>query len=154
MGRGTLKLAVLFAAGALAFAYFLQYAVGIEPCNLCWWQRYPYMAIIPVGIIALLSGRIGLGLAVILLLFLADAGVAWYHGGVEAGIFALPEGCNSRLGATTVEELRAQLLNAAPACDQVAASFLGLSLSVWNAIGASLMAIIVAVGLLRSRRAG
>ena len=150
MARGTLLLSIAFAAGALAFAYILQYLAGLEPCDLCWWQRYPYMAILPAGLLALASGHVRAGLVIVLLLLLADAGIAWFHGGVEAGIFALPEGCTSISGATSIEELRAQLLTAAPACDQVAASFLGLSLSVWNAIGASLMALVVAFGLVRS----
>ena len=151
MQRELLVVAGLFAAGALAFAYTLQLGFGIEPCNLCWWQRYPYMAALPVAILGLVSGRCGLALWLIIALFAIDAGIAWYHGGVEAGIFSLPESCSAVGDAKTIEELKAQLLAAPPSCDQVSWALFGISLSVWNAIAATSMAVLLAVGSISRR---
>ncbi|MEZ5837116.1 MAG: disulfide bond formation protein B [Geminicoccaceae bacterium] len=152
MVRKALILSALAAAGALLFAYVLQYGFGLEPCHLCWLQRYPYFAIIPVALIAAMAGWWRFGLVAVLMLFITDASIAWFHGGVEAGIFALPEGCSSSVTALTVDELRAQLASAPPTCDQVAFSFAGLSLSVWNAIFASAMSLVAAAALIRSFR--
>jgi disulfide bond formation protein DsbB len=134
-----LKLLALAAFLALAVAYTLQYGFGFEPCQLCYWQRYPYMAVIGVAAVGVVSRYVRLALLAVILLFLAGAGIAFYHVGVEQGVFALPSGCLAGGTAATVEELRAQLTTQAPACDQVSVSLLGLSLSAWNGLAASVL---------------
>ena len=66
--------------GALGF----QYIGEMPPCKLCYWQRYPHIAAIVVGILALfIAGR-----AVPLLGALAaltTAAIGGYHTGVERG---------------------------------------------------------------------
>lgn len=142
-----LKLLALATALVLASAYALQHLGGFEPCQLCYWQRYPYMAAIAVAVAGVVSRFVRLALVAMVALFLVDAALAFYHVGVEEGLFALPAGCVSTGTATTVEELRAQLLTAAPACDQVSVSFLGLSLSAWNGLTALVLAIVSALAL-------
>lgn len=134
-----LKLLALASASALAVAYLLQYGFGFEPCQLCFWQRYPYMAAIAVAVVGVISRYVRLALLALVLLFLIGAGIAVYHVGVEQGVWALPAGCATVDGATSVAELRAQLATQAPACDQVTVSLLGLSLSAWNGLTASLL---------------
>ena len=136
-----LKLLALASALALGGAYVLQYGFGFEPCELCYWQRYPYMAVIAVAAVGVVSRYVRLALLVVVALFLTGAGIAFYHVGVEQGVFALPAGCAAVGAATTVEDLRAQLMTQAPACDQVSVSFLGLSLSAWNALTATSLAL-------------
>lgn len=135
-----LKLLAVATVAVLASAYALEHLGGFEPCRLCYWQRYPYMAAIAVAAIGVVSRYVRLALLGIIVLFLLDAGIAFYHVGVEQGLFELPAGCATVGAATTIEELRAQLRTAAPACDQVSVSFLGLSLSAWNGITALLLA--------------
>jgi disulfide bond formation protein DsbB len=142
----------LASAAALASAYALQYLGGFEPCQLCYWQRYPYMAVIVVAILGAASRFVRLGLLAAFLLFLTNSGIAFYHVGVEQGIFALPAGCVAGGTATTIEALREQLMTAAPACDQVSVSFLGLSLSAWNGITAVLLALVTLAALWRDRQ--
>jgi len=135
----------LATALVLASALAMQYLGGFEPCRLCYWQRYPYMAAIAVAVLGVASRFVRLALVALVALFFVDAGLAFYHVGVEEGLFALPAGCASAGTASTIEELRAQLMTAAPACDQVSVSFLGLSLSAWN--GLTAMALALASGL-------
>jgi disulfide bond formation protein DsbB len=149
--RTALSLLGLAAGLALAFAYALQYLGGFAPCQLCYWQRYPYMAVIAVAALGLLAGRARPALLLVVALFAIDAGIAFYHVGVEQGLFALPTGCASGGTATTIEELRAQMATAQPACDQVSVSFIGLSLSAWNSIAATLLTLLSAAAWLRSR---
>ncbi len=142
-----LKLLALASFLALAGAYTLQYGFGFEPCQLCYWQRYPYMAVIAVAAVGVVSRYVRLALVVSVALFLAGAGIALYHVGVEQGVFALPAGCTAVGTATTLEDLRAQLATQAPACDQVSVAFLGLSLSAWNALTAGALAILTVLAL-------
>lgn len=121
----------------LAGALFFQYGMNLPPCALCIWQRWAYAPPIALGLLALalpsarrpLVALAGLG-------FLAGAGIAGFHAGVEKGWW---EGLASCTGAattaTTIEDLRAQLLAAAPVrCDEVAWSFAGISMAGWNMI--------------------
>ena len=148
--KKALGLAVLFSALMLAAALVAQYGFHLHPCDLCLLQRYPYAAIIVIGMggcflsSAVWQRRL---LWLICLLFLTDAGIAFYHAGVEAGWFPGPGGCSSAsTGGETLEELRRQIMNAPlVTCDQAMAHILGLSLAAWNAIaalGAALMTII------------
>ncbi len=40
-------------AGSLLAAFFFQYVVGLQPCILCIWQRWPYAVVIVLTILAL-----------------------------------------------------------------------------------------------------
>src|SRR5260221_8569918 len=55
----------LVCAGMLAFGYYLQFAVGLEPCPLCIIQRILLFAVGVVFLVAALhhpAGRLGAGL--------------------------------------------------------------------------------------------
>ncbi len=148
-----LLLLVLTAAG-LAAAYVLQYGFGLEPCPLCLYQRYPYFAAIAVLVIGLVVARPAPALALALLLYALDAGIALYHTGVEAGLFSLPSSCGAEAAADSLDALRAQVLaTPIPRCDQPAALFLGLSIAAWNALFALFLAALSLFGLRLSRRA-
>jgi len=150
--RTWLVLLGLASAAALGSAYSLQYLAGFEPCQMCYWQRYPYMAVIAVAVIGVASRFVRLGLLLAFALFLVGVGLAAWHVGVEQGIFPLPPGCAVIGTATTVEELRALIEAAPPSCDQVTVSFLGLSLSAWNGITAFLLAAVTFAALWRDRQ--
>jgi len=130
--RACLLLALASAAillGALA----LQYVGGLPPCPLCIWQRWPYVALIALGVAGWRwHPRAMLGVATLVLL--ASAGLAAYHVGIEQGWWALPAGCVAGAGADSVEDLKRLLAEAPPACDQVSFAFLGLTLAGWNLV--------------------
>ena len=131
-----------FSAGMLGTALIGQYGFNLHPCHLCILQRYPYAAIIALGLFgffAIKNSKIQkyLLLACIVLLFV-DGSIAFYHAGVELGIFPGPSGCTSS-GKTgqTLEELRAEILGAPlVTCDQAMIHVLGLSMAAWNSIAA------------------
>ncbi len=119
-------------AGALAF----QYIGGLFPCPLCIWQRWPHLAAVGIGVLALLlPGRVLPLLGA--LTALTTAGIALFHTGVEQGWW---EGLASCTGGSLAGLSAEQLLNpsvaiAAPVrCDQVAWDFAGLSMASWNGI--------------------
>lgn len=126
-------------AGALAF----QYLGGLPPCKLCYWQRYPHVAAIVIGALALLiKGRalplLGAAAA------LTTAGVGLYHTGVERGWWEGPTTCTSGdITGMSTDALMDQIMNAPLVrCDDVAWEFLSLSMASWNALIALALAAI------------
>lgn len=141
--RSALFLCALFSFLMLAIALIGQYGFGLHPCDLCIYQRIPYIVIIAVGLIGGLlvkSQKMRYALLIICaVLFLVDAGIAGYHTGVELGVFKGPTACSSdSSGVKTLEELRAEIMNAPlVTCSQAMIYVLGLSMAAWNMIAAS-----------------
>ena len=44
-------LALAVPLGLLGGAYLSQYAFGLYPCEMCWWQRYPHFAALALALI-------------------------------------------------------------------------------------------------------
>jgi disulfide bond formation protein DsbB len=150
--RASLLLALASAAILLA-ALALQYLGGLPPCPLCIWQRWPYVAVIALGLIGWRwRPRAMLGVAALVLL--GGAGIAAYHVGIEQGWWALPAGCVAGGTAQSVEELKRMLAEAPPACDQVGFTFLGLSLAGWNLVASLAMAAAATAAVIGLRRGG
>jgi disulfide bond formation protein DsbB len=144
-------LALAAAAGAaLVAALLLQYAGGYKPCSLCIYERFPYLAVIVVGLAGAWLGRPRPALVLVALALAVNVGLTVFHVGVEQGWFQLPETCAAVGQATTVEELKAQLLAAPARCDQVPLTVLGLSLAAWNGVLAAALLVLALVGLARS----
>ena len=156
--RAPLLLA-LAAALALGAAYVAQYGFGLAPCELCLWQRYPYMAALPLGVLAALTAP-GTGVrralvALTGLAFVAGAGIAGFHVGVEQGLWEGLPGCSAP--EITKDMSVAELQRALEArsevvpCDEPAWTFAGVSMAGYNAIYAGLLAIATAWLLRRGR---
>mgnify|MGYP002403771491 CR=1 FL=1 len=149
----------VLAAGAVVLATVLlaQYWGGLAPCELCLWQRWPWAAAVTIAIVALFAGRapaLPWVAALLAILFAASAALAFYHVGVEQHWFAGPQTCTAGAGsgATTVAELKRQLLGVAPVlCDRIAWSLFGISLAGWNLLASLLMALCCAAVLRRAR---
>jgi disulfide bond formation protein DsbB len=147
--KRTLRMSAVAVAGGsaatLAAALVFQHWGGLEPCELCYWQRYPYWGAIPLAIAgAMLPGRAGaLCLAGAALCLATTAGIGGFHVGVEQHWWQGTSACGTSQGpAASLEELRARLL-AAPLvrCDQPAWTLAGLSMAAYN------MLIATALGL-------
>lgn len=148
--------ALLLALAAMAIlltALAFQYLVGLAPCHLCVLQRWPYVALVALGLIGWRwRPRALLALAVPVLL--VGAGLGAYHLGVEQGWWALPAGCAAGENAQSVEDLKRLLSEAPPACDQVAFTFLGLSFAGWNIVASLTLATYATAAALGLGRAG
>ncbi len=122
---------------ALAAAFAFQHLGGLEPCPLCVWQRWPHVATALLAALALgvRGPATAIALALAGLAALAGAGLAGFHVGVEQQWWPGLAACEGGAPAKTAAELRERLLNAPPArCDEVAWSFLGLSMAAWNGL--------------------
>lgn len=135
---------MVVSCATLAVALTAQYGFGHTPCVLCLWQRAPYAAAFVLALLSLLSQPYGRGqmllfFALCLPLFLAGAGTAFFHTGVELHWWLGTDGCAIQpLHGEAASSLRERLLATPTArCDQISGTFLGLSMANWN-IGASL----------------
>ena len=157
-----LLIAVLAIGGAaIGGALLFQYAGGLEPCELCLLERWPYYAAIPIAALALATGPRGAGwwIALLFLVFLVSAGLGGYHVGVEHGWLQGPTACTGPAGggAKTAEEF-ARMIEERQAvqCDQVPWSLMGISLAGFNFLVSLLLVLLCASGfghLLRERAA-
>lgn len=129
----------------LGAALLSQYWGGLDPCELCLLERWPWWAAIAISVAACLAGnRLSpSGPAILLaLVFLVSAGIGFYHAGVELHWFPGPSACTaSGPAATSIDALRAQLIGKQPVmCDQVQWSLFGISLAGWNGLASLAMA--------------
>jgi disulfide bond formation protein DsbB len=131
----------------LLAALGLQYLGGLAPCHLCVLQRWPYVALIALGLIGWRWQPRPL-LALSALVLLIGAGLAGYHVAVEEGWVALPESCVAGGSAQTIEQLKQMLATAPPACDQVRFSLFGLTLAGWNFLASLVLAAYAATAAL------
>jgi disulfide bond formation protein DsbB len=157
--RRILLLQALAAAFILGSALVSQYGFGLYPCELCMYQRYPYAAIIVFALLAawrVKTPRMQLYCIVLgVLLFTLDAGIAFYHTGVELDIFKGPDACSNSGGGAgqSIEELRAAIMNAPlVSCKQAMAYFLGMSMAAWNGLAASFCILLSLVGAIYAKR--
>jgi disulfide bond formation protein DsbB len=154
-------LVILVATAALlGGALLFQYVGGLQPCELCLYQRMPYDAVIVLALIAVIAGdrrSTPWVIALCGLLFIANAALAFYHVGVEQHWFAGPTACTgAAAGGDSVEALKLQILGQKPVmCDEVQWSLFGVSLAGWNLLAALALAVysLLAFRRLRGARA-
>jgi disulfide bond formation protein DsbB len=136
-------LAIAFIAAssalALALAYVAQYGFALWPCNLCWGQRVPYALALVFGLIALTPALDAPARRQVALLcaalFLFNAGLAFYHVGVEQKWWLGPSECVGRPASFSMEDLAAALTQAGrTGCDEIAFSLFGISMAGYNAL--------------------
>jgi disulfide bond formation protein DsbB len=155
--RNLLLFSAVASALLLGAALVAQYGFNLHPCELCMKQRYPYVAIMAVGLLSAAIYRSKpafLAAVLCVLLFLLDGGIAFYHTGVEFGWFPGPADCsNPATGDLTIEEMRRQIMEAPLVpCSQAMAYVFGLSLAAWNAIAAFSLAVLLTAGIYQVKK--
>ena len=120
---------------ALVSAYFIEYILGHQPCNLCLYERIPYFLAILIVLINYkynkLEKYIILSLAII---FLIATILSLYHLGIEQGFIQESLLCDVEKGANIVdkEEILRQLQQKSISCKDVTFKIFGLSLTNYN----------------------
>lgn len=144
---------------ALCIAWLAQYGFGLAPCELCYWQRYGYWAAIALGVVAILqparSARRRVALWLLALAFVATAGIALFHVGVEQKWWQGTSACVGQITqGMSAEELEQAIMNAPVVrCDEPAWTMFGISMAGYGLIYALILAAFTARGALRSRDA-
>jgi disulfide bond formation protein DsbB len=132
-------IALLLPVALLGGALGSQYLGGLDPCEMCYWQRWPHAAAIVLALGAFTapasSGR-ARTLTILAAIAIAISGaIGVYHAGVEAKVFQGFTQCTALPRAANAADLLKQITHAPIIrCDQVQYRFLGISLAGWNAI--------------------
>ncbi|MCW5770580.1 MAG: disulfide bond formation protein B [Rhodospirillaceae bacterium] len=153
-------LLLLGSGGLLLGALFFQFVIGLAPCPLCLWQRYPHVAVVVLAAGALML-RPGPGRRTLLVLIgvalLATAAIGVFHAGVEqkwwAGL-SICEGGGTDLPVSADDLTRNLNLRPAPRCDQIVWSLFGLTMAGWNAIISTALAAFAFLSVARNGRMG
>lgn len=138
MQRILILLATLGSAAMMLGALGFQYIGEMPPCKMCYWQRYPHVAAVGIGILAFLLPGVGRTAFMYLgaLAALTTGGIGIYHSGVERGYWEGPTTCTSgSIDNFTPEQLMEQIMGAPLVrCDEVPWELFTLSMASWNAI--------------------
>ncbi len=146
-------------AAVLGTALGSQFIGGLRPCELCHWQRYPYVATILLGIAGVFiarrapRGRAAPAIAALAgVVFIVGAGIAFFHVGVEYKWWEGTNACGAGGGAIqSIDDLR-RMLEAAPIvrCDEPAWSMAGISMAGYNMLVSLTLAAIALFGARRT----
>jgi disulfide bond formation protein DsbB len=152
--RFPFRLILIACAAVVGAALGSQFIGGLQPCELCLYERWPYYA-------ALLIAALGysihypaprrVAMIALVLLFAASTVLAGYHVGVEQHWIAGPTACTGGIGgASSPEQLLQMLQSRQPVqCDVVQWSVFGVSLAGLNLIASLLL---LGYGFMMARR--
>ena len=132
-----LKIIFLFSFFALMFAYYIEYILKHQPCNLCLIERIPYgLSIILISAIFVLKKYEKFLIILLILIFIFSFLVSFYHYGIEKGFFqeSVICGVENFTEKMTKEELLNQLNEITVSCKDVTFRIFGLSLTSINIV--------------------
>ena len=132
---------------ALISAYFIEYFLGYQPCNLCLLERIPYALSI---IIILTNFKIKFNdkhtILVLIVIFVVSALLSIYHFGIEQGLIEESFVCSTKDNLNlNKEQLLQELQKMNISCKNVAFTIFGLSLTTYNI----LLSVIISATLIK-----
>ena len=143
--KTTLSLMLLFSIFALSAAYYIQYVLKHEPCNLCLIARIPYIISIIIILTCLFTKRFEkLSLIILSMVFISATLIAIYHFGIEQGFIEESLVCNlnNDNDILSKEALLNQLKEVPVNCKDVTFKIFGLSLATFNIFISLILSII------------
>ena len=139
-----IKFIFLVSIIALVSAFFIEYILGHQPCNLCILERIPYFLTI---IIVLLNYKFiqfeRLFILLLAIVFLAGTILSLYHLGIEQGFIQESLVCDLKNGSNLLskEEILKQLQEKSVSCKDVTFKIFGLSLTSYNILLSLLISV-------------
>ena len=132
-----LKIIFLISAFSLISAYFIEFILGHQPCNLCLIERIPYgLSIFLIIYNYFFKNHTKFVILLLILIFAFSFIVSFYHFGIEQGFFEESYVCkvNNSTEIISKDELLKQLKEKVVSCKDVTFRILGLSLTTFNII--------------------
>ena len=126
---------LIFSICAISVAYFIQYVLDHQPCNLCLIERIPYIFSIIIISICLFTQKFEkISLIILSLIFFAATLLSFYHFGIEQGFIKESLVCdlNSPNNELSKEAILNQLKEMTISCKNVTFKIFGLSLATFN----------------------
>ena len=132
-----LKIIFLFSFIALISAFFIEYVLGHQPCNLCLIERIPYgLSVMIIMAIFLIKKNQKFLVLLLILIFIFSFTISLYHFGIEQDFFQESSICgvSSLTESITKEDLLKQLSEKTISCRDVTFRIFGLSLTSINIV--------------------
>jgi disulfide bond formation protein DsbB len=145
------RLAIGVPALLLGGAYLSQYAFGLVPCEMCWWQRYAHFAAVAIALASTVLAPKRAWIALAGIAILVGGLIGGFHAGVEYGWWEGFTTCSSLdLGGKNALDaiMNAPLVR----CDEVQWSLAGISLAGFNFLISSVAGIAILLLLRRKTR--
>ena len=127
-------------------AYYIEYILGHQPCNLCLIERIPYILSL---IVLLLNYKFKKNekffILLLILIFIFSFLISSYHFGIEQGFIEESLICDLKSGSDilTKEELLLELQKKQISCKDVTFRIFGLSLTTINMVLSLILTIIL-----------
>ena len=140
----TIKLIFIISIIALASAFFIEHGLGYQPCNLCIYERIPYlMAIIIILLNYKFIDHEKFFILLLFLVFLSATILSLYHLGIEQGFVKESLVCDLKKGSDLLskEGILKQLQEKNISCKDVTFKIMGLSLTSYNIVFSLLITI-------------
>ena len=132
-----LKIIFLICLTSLISAFFIEYILGHQPCNLCLIERVPYgLGILLIIFNFTFSRNEQFVVLLLTLVFAFSSIISFYHFGVEQGFLKESPICGLKNASDilTKEELLKQLQSKSISCKDVTFRIFGFSLTTINII--------------------
>ena len=135
--KNLFKIIFILSIFSLISAYFIEHILGHQPCNLCLFERIPYLFAI---ILTLLSFKLKhfqkIFIILLIIVFFVATLLSLYHLGIEQGFIQESLVCNLQGDSTVLskEEILKQLQQKTVNCKDVTFKIFGLSLTTFNVL--------------------
>ena len=132
-----LNLIFLLCLISIILAYFIEYVLGHQPCNLCIIERIPYgLGLILIILNYTLVKNERFVILLLILIFAFSLILSFYHFGIEQGFFKESSVCGLKdsLNMISKEEILKQLQVKTVSCKDVTFRIFGFSLTAFNMI--------------------
>ena len=120
---------------ALISAYFIEYILGHQPCNLCLLERIPYLFALIIIVLNLKFNYLEkYFLLLLIIVFSTSTLLSLYHFSIEQGFIQESLVCDLKNSSKilTKEEILQQLQEKKVSCKDVTFKIFGLSLTNFN----------------------
>ena len=127
-------------------AYFIEYVLGFQPCNLCLIQRIPYgLGLILIILNYSLIKNERFIILMLILIFVFSLIISFYHFGIEQGFFEESAVCGLKNASNLIskEEILEQLQTKTISCKDVTFRIFGLSLTSINILLSFILIILL-----------
>ena len=132
-----LKIIFLISLISIISAYFIEYILGHQPCNLCLIERIPYgLSIILIILNYTFRKNEQFIILLLILVFAFSFIISFYHFGIEQNFFEESAVCGLKNASDIIskEELLKQLQAKTVNCKDVTFRIFGFSLTTFNMI--------------------
>ena len=143
-----LKIILFVSLISIFSAFFIEYILGHQPCNLCLIQRIPYSLSIILIILNYIFKKNGQFIIILLtMLFSFSLIISFYHFGIEQGFIEESAVCgiSNTSNVISKEELLKELQEKNVSCKDVTFKVFGFSLTTYNILLSLLLVILLTI---------